>query len=160
MSATYTPLAFRTLTSDVASVTFGSIPATYRDLIVIVSCHSTTSGSQDFRVRFNGDSGSNYWNQVGIGNGSSVSAYFVQETSILPGRQSTNARGNFRKIDILDYAQSKHKACIAVSGASGFQTEMLAARWANTAAITSIGFSYPVGNIANGSTFELYGVIS
>jgi hypothetical protein len=157
---TYTPLAFRTLTSDVSSVTFGSIPATYRDLIVIVSCHSVTSGSQDFLVRFNGDSGSNYFNQKGIGNGSSLEASYTVTTSILPGRQSTNARGNFRKIDILDYAQSKHKTCVAVSGAAGFQTEMLAARWANTGAITSIGFSYPVGNIANGSTFELYGVIS
>jgi hypothetical protein len=55
---TYTPLANVTLGATAATVTFGSIPATMRDLVVIVN--GTTSSNVFTGLRFNSDSGSNY----------------------------------------------------------------------------------------------------
>jgi hypothetical protein len=53
---TYTPLATVTLGTTAASVTFSSIPATYRDLIFVLS---GLGGSANITLRYNGDSGSN-----------------------------------------------------------------------------------------------------
>jgi hypothetical protein len=55
---TYIPLATVTLGSADSSVTFSSIPATYRDLILVLNgTRSTTSG---VRARANADAGANY----------------------------------------------------------------------------------------------------
>ena len=68
---TYIPLATTTLTANTSTLTFQSIPQSYRDLVLIVSGQGSSDSSLTFRA--NGDTGANYsWMQMS-GDGSSVS---------------------------------------------------------------------------------------
>jgi len=78
---TYTPLATVTLGSTAASVTFSSIPATYRDLILIITAQRTGS-PVNVGMRFNGDSGSNYSSVFMTGTGSSAISGTVSGTNV------------------------------------------------------------------------------
>ena len=55
---TYTPLANVTLGAAASSVTVGSIPATYRDVICVVVAEGSTT--LQGRIRLNSDTGSAY----------------------------------------------------------------------------------------------------
>jgi hypothetical protein len=157
---TYTPLANVTLGTATSSVTFSSIPATYRDLIVVINA-GITSGAEAMSIRFNGDTGSNYHYVQGVGNGTSGSSFAVGSTgfarlgSIYTG--SNNFIGN-----IMDYsATNKHKTVISRGNSAGNGVFINASRWSNTSAITSVTALPDVANtFTSGSTFALYGVIA
>ncbi len=57
-TATYIALANLTLTGTDAEVSFASIPATFRDLVVITNVDGSTQ--TEMFVRLNGDTGNNY----------------------------------------------------------------------------------------------------
>jgi hypothetical protein len=164
-TATYTPLATVTLASSAASVTFSSIPATYRDLILVIQSGAVGNDS-NVRLRFNGDTGSNYsyvrMYGTGSGSGSSDS---TTSTGFQAARQTANNVGGFGMgvVNIMDYsATDKHKTALVRSGLASEITMAHAARWANTAAVTSItllGFELGTNFLA-GSRFDLYGVIA
>jgi hypothetical protein len=151
---TYTPLATVSLASTASSVTFSSIPATYRDLIIVVT--GTTSVNQGALVRFNGDSGNN--SQVAMyGNGSSAASFAEANNSSL---QMYTVQSQ-ATIQVMDYsATDKHKTTLVRSGGQSSSTFAFATRWASTAAITSIALSTASGTFSSGSTFSLYGVIA
>ena len=69
----YTALATTTLGSSASSVTFGSIPQGYRDLMLVIS-GTVTSSNITLAIRFNGDTGSNYFSVNMRGNGSAASS--------------------------------------------------------------------------------------
>jgi hypothetical protein len=160
---TYTALATRTLTGTAASVTFSSIPATYRDLILVTDATITAAGSTDgYGLRFNGDTGSNYFYVRMVGTGSAAQSAQATTTFALGGVIGDVNKG-LTMFQIMDYsATDKHKTVITRSN-GGFAnwTQASASRWANTAAITSVllrsNSSY---NFSIGSTFSLYGVIA
>jgi hypothetical protein len=159
---TYTPLATTTLAGTASSLTFSSIPATYRDLIVVV----VAAGSTDLqgRIRLNSDTGSNY-NYVRM-SGSGSAATSVAGTSETSGfvsaiAQATTTGALQMNISIMDYsATDKHKSIISQADQSANGTEAFANRWADTAAVTSVQILTSTGNWASGSTFSLYGIIS
>ena len=162
---TYTPLANITLGSSASSVTFSSIPATYRDLILVVSAPTTTTPSQQF-VRFNGDTGANYNTVVAEGFPSSTgSEAYLSRTNFNLNRttESSTTIPSIYLIQLMDYsATDKHKTGLIRTADFGSGKEgatMWAGRWANTSAITSILFAVTTSFAAN-STFSLYGVIS
>jgi hypothetical protein len=155
---TYTPLATVTLGSSASSVTFSSIPATYRDLVLVMS--GTTTSIQAGLMRLNGDTGSNY-SQVGMdGSGSSTSSFSGTVNTIDVWANGTTV--SQASVVIMDYsATDKHKTVLNRIDNSTWGTRALAARWANTAAITSILVYMAGGQSFNtGSTFNLYGVIA
>jgi hypothetical protein len=167
---TYRPLATVTLGSSAASVTFSSIPATYRDLIVAATAQDPVSGTtfSNIGLQFNNDTGSNYnWTDM-YGDGTSAVAQ-VQSNSatILAGYMSSqNNVFSVHNFQFMDYsATDKHKTVLVRSslGTRSPNTTQLAqattGRWANTAAITSIRI---IGGTAfkAGSTFNLYGIAS
>ena len=159
---TYTPLATVTLGADAASVTFSSIPATYRDLILILNGQST-AGEISFRL--NADSGSNY-SQVFMRGSSTTQSGASTFNKAFPFINSVgNATRLVGQIQFMDYsATDKHKTNLSRTGYvqnsdSAFSTEATAIRWANTAAITTIAFT-STGSFASGSTFNLYGIAS
>jgi len=81
MTDTYRPLATITLGSTASSITFSSIPATYRDLIIVGNPLGAEAAA-----RFNGDSGSNYNGVQMWGNGSNpLSSSFSATSSYLGG---------------------------------------------------------------------------
>jgi len=158
---TYIPLATVTLGTAAASVTFSSIPATYRDLVVVVN-GSLASGSSLYYT-LNSDSGSNY-SQV-VAQGFSPTSSSSTDTVMVPWSPN-NIAANTRFLltsQFMDYsATDKHKTALhrlnGTSGASLF-VAMSAARWANTAAVTTLFVQANV-NINVGSTFNLYGIAS
>jgi hypothetical protein len=164
---TYTPLATVTLGTTASSVTFSSIPATYRDLIVVG--HYTASGSSGSTIRFNSDSGTNYslvamWSgNFGPGTVADSNSGGIAWTRNYLDETSNRAAGFAQ---IMDYsATDKHKtvllrnASVFGSGANDGGIVATAARWANTSAITTVSITQGIGYVA-GSTFSLYGVIA
>jgi len=159
---TYTPLANVTLGAAASSVTFSSIPATYRDLIcVVVATGSTTLRGE---IRLNSDSGSNYTYQRVSGSGSTETAASSTgrtEAFVSVVAEATITGALQMNINIMDYsATDKHTTIISRADNAANGTEAFANRWDNTAAVTSVQILTSSGNWAIGSTFALYGVIA
>jgi hypothetical protein len=109
-------------------------------------------------MRFNGDTGNNYFMVEMRGNGSTTFSGTLTDSFALAG-QLTTTQGNFIN-QIMDYsATDKHKTLLARSNGSGTQVQGHASRWANTAAITSFVVSN-AGTFSTGTTFNLYGIAS
>jgi hypothetical protein len=165
-TATYIALANLTLTGTDAEVSFASIPATYRDLVVIANWPNSGNPASPFvLLRLNGDTGSNYtWVQMygdgGSGGGQSdASAGSV--TSIRVGYLQNSAA--MTRINVMDYsATDKHKTVLDRSDQTEATTRTSAfvGRWANTNAVTSLSLTAGTGTFASGSTFALYGIVS
>jgi len=156
---TYTALATVTLGGTASSVTFSSIPATYRDLVLVIS--GTASNTINVVIRLNGDTGSNYSYVVAEGNGASAAS--LSGTDALPevGRMSTTLSNTI--VQVMDYsATDKHTTLLGRGNSSADLTRMSATRWANTAAVTSLtAFASPTPRtFSSGTTLSLYGIVS
>ena len=163
---TYVALATTTLSGATASITFGSIPGTYRDLILVSNpIEPSVTGSQSLFVRFNSDSGSNY---PFVYMGSDTSSTPIVGTTTLTavvGARYDNRQDGMGILHIMDYsATDKHKTTLTTGGmgnrtSTGITTLQCASRWANTNAITSLYLFPEAGaSFAAGSTFSLYGI--
>lgn len=158
-------LATTTLGSAASSVTFGSIPATYRDLrIVANTLHtSATSPLNQIYIQLNGDTGSNYSRVTMRGDGSSATSDTSSGTEINIILDAPAGAGYYAvtKIDLMDYsATDKHKSLLIRSDAASVNTVATAGRWASTAAVTSVLLKAPTDTWVAGSSFSLYGIVS
>ena len=169
MANTYKLISSETLTSTAATVTLGSIPNTYTDLMVLVSGRGASNGGgtngawDNFTIKFNGSS-SNYsarWlnntdNSVNSGNSTSLIYSF---SSYAGATANTFANVGFY---IPNYASSSYKSVSADNAPENNSTAnvigLTAGLWSNTAAITSITFTLATGSWATNSTFYLYGI--
>jgi hypothetical protein len=156
---TYTPLATVTLGSSASSVTFSSIPATYRDLVIVVA--GTTSASSGLYLRLNGDTGANYTAVYAYGTGSSA----VSTTSIVINGlyigNFTNVNQSVSTNHLMDYsATDKHKTMVGIGSDPSNFVIMNATRWANTAAVTSVLVLPATGTMSAGMTLSMYGIVS
>jgi hypothetical protein len=160
---TYTPLATVTLGSAAASVTFSSIPATYRDLIIVTDTLNS-SGSENMKIRFNSDTGSNYSSLRVTTDGLGAYSGSINNTTVAYADHSAYGDASNRHnhiIQFLDYsATDKQKTFLSRATNASRGVDAVAARWANTSAITTIRLFYEVGNITTGSRFDLYGIVS
>jgi hypothetical protein len=162
--STYTPIATYTVPSSITSYTFGSIPGTYTDLLLISSLQ--TSLNLDAAViRFNSDSGSNYsYTQL---RGDGTSATSNRATSQTGGRiandcPNTGYYGTYIT-HIQNYANATtYKTIISRGNAASTSLQAFATLWRKTPeAITSITIlPESGGNLLSGSTFTLYGIAS
>lgn len=156
-----------TLGSAAASVTFSSIPATYRDLVVVAEARLSNGGlNHDLHMQVGAttvDTGSNYfWMQsymeaspartqqgpvtsarVGQPQAAGRTAGFFSVVEVTIGSYATTGRGRWGMATSRDY--DRH-------GQSWFN-------WTNTAAaIDTIKFFNPsAGNLVAASRFTLYG---
>lgn len=152
---TYTPLATITLSSNQTSVTFGSIPNTYKDLILVANVRLTSTS--DLGIRFNSDSGNNYHRVFMAGNGSSASSGTNSPADIGYWAYTTSTSYDPQILQLMDYsATDKHKTWLSRYGGASITTGATAGRWASTSAVTSITIS--LGTYQSGSTFSLYGI--
>jgi len=164
---TYTPLATITLTSTDSSIVFTSIPATYRDLVLVCQARGTITTFTNVQMRFNSDTGSNYSTVAMFGTGSGGGISYSETATNITAEQiarSNDTSGVFTPItiQIMDYsATDKHKTVLTRNSSTvSAAVAALASRWASTSAITSITL-YPYGgSFEIGSTFSLYGVIA
>lgn len=160
------------LGSSAASVTFSSIPGTYRHLKLVVSTRGDTAATSTYvTARYNGDSGANYDNQEDVGsNFSAGAAQGINDNVAIFGQCAANtasvgACGVF-EVDIPDYRgttfwkQATSSGMLSTGTGSGtMSAKQWTSRWRNTSAITSIVITPAAGNFVTGSTFSLYGLL-
>ena len=150
------------------TISFTSIPATYKHLQIRSISRGTDAGSSRLEMRINGDTGSNYSFHYMYGNGSSAFAdgYATQSNILLNRIAGAGTLGSVfgaEIMDILDYADTnKYKTVRAITafdenGAGEIQVN--SGSWRSTSAITSITFTAESGsNLAEYSHFALYGI--
>lgn len=171
MPQTYTPIATTTVSgSTTQTVTFSSIPSTYTDLIVIINAGYTNNvGDDQFHMRINGDTGSNYSNTVLYGTGSAAGSYRDSNfTYMNMGRASRNDIATAVIVNLQNYANTTTNKSVlftmrtADSSYAGANVPITsgAGLWRSTSAINSITFSnyYNTNYYRSGSTFTLYGI--
>ena len=154
--STYTPIATTTLSSAAANYTFSSIPSTYTDLVLVAN-GSTSSGTENILLRFNGDTNSNYSRTRLLGDGTSSST----ERTVGGTGTGIGDWGTDRcmvRVNIQNYSNtSTNKVTISRSDTEGY-VSLYTGLWRSTAAINSITFYKSSGNINSGTTFTLYGI--
>ena len=154
-----------------ATISFTSIPATYKHLQVRALIRGTASASAiNANMQFNSDTGSNYSYHELYGSGAGggqASAGATQTRFFLHGNApaATALASSFgvAVMDILDYANtSKYKTTRSFNGldvnGSGGYILLDSGSWRNTNAITSIQIAPNSGNFAQYSQFALYGI--
>jgi len=154
----YIALATTTLGSAASSVTFSSIPATYKDLIVVADI-LTADNDRDLYLRANSDSGNSYPYVLIQGQSSGAQSGAATRTGLLVGYKNTgNSKANF-VATVMDYsATDKHKTSLSRYNEGGFYVFAAASRWPSNSALTSLTVLASLGNIASGTTLSLYGV--
>jgi hypothetical protein len=167
----YELISSTVLGSTTASVTFSSIPNTYKHLQVRMAARiATATGTNgvEFDLRLNSDSGANYASHRLYGDGTSVTstaASAQNQMAVLQGLPSASQTAGIfgaAVIDILDYASTtKNKTLRTLNGYNGVSNRisMHSGLWVSTAAVNSI-LVYDINafSFASGSRFSLYGI--
>jgi len=163
--ATYNLIESKVLASDIASVTFTSIPQTYTDLLITCGLRIDGTATDVFSVKPNGQTGTFATvNVQGYGNNSTV---YSGSTSLIAGGAgasgySTNALGN-ASIYFFNYTSSLDKTISIDSSPGNFATAtrifLTNGYWSTSSAITSIEIAaFESGTLKVGSKLYLYGI--
>jgi len=160
--STYTPIATTTLGSTATSYTFSSIPSTYTDLIIVAQA-SVTSGDSNFRLTFNGDTGSNYSRTYLSGSGSSATSGRASSVAYIVANDEGYlhvGQPTMLTINVQNYSNSTtYKTTLSRSGnGSNNGTAAVVGLWRSTSAITSLTLTIDASTFTAGSTFTLYGI--
>ena len=158
---TYEAIATQTLGAAAATVTFSSIPATYTDLVLVISGKYSSNDDSSPSIRFNNDTSSNYSETRLDGNGTSASSgRQSNQTAILVA--SMSGTESISIVNIMNYANATtYKTTISRGNTSQYRVRAYAGLWRSTAAINRIDIlNNGTYNFATGSTFSLYGIAS
>ena len=168
----YESISTVSVTSNTASVTFSSIPATYTHLQIRGINRLSTAGTDTLStiMQFNSDTGSNYTTShvlYGTGASASAGASGTSQTSMVmvntPKDGNTASAFGIFVCDILDYANTnKYKTIRCLGGYDGNDTNGIvtfrSSAWMNTNAVTSITLAPSNDNFVQYSHFALYGI--
>lgn len=165
----YDSIATITLGSDQSSVTFNSIPSTYKHLQIrgITQNNEYYTASQSYKLQFNSDTNTNYSYHGFYGNSAGTGIMQTASYSAIGFYDSprigngANYYGPFI-LDILDYADTnKYKTTRTLCGfdvnGSGY-IGLYSGNWRSTSVITSITLSQFGYSYSANSTFALYGI--
>lgn len=168
MANTYTLIQTTAVTSGTASnITFSSIPSTYKDLKILMSCRGTNVNNTDLVLEFNGDvytnnnytqkyilgygnggsaSGTQTYGQSGIIHGTSSPNYFDCCEIYVPNYSATSINKVFYTFDVME---RNDNVCYTWGAAN---------KWASNSAITSVKL-YPLsGSFPTYTTASIYGI--
>lgn len=164
-------IATATGTGSSGTITFSSIPSTYKHLqIRYIGRSDEVATVRNLNIRLNGDTGTNYVYHNLTGDGSTATAAGVTAVAQMLVRPipAASASANIMGagiIDIHDYASTtKNKTVRTFVGADAntastdWKVSLFSGLWLNTAAITSISLIAQSGNFTTDSTFALYGI--
>jgi hypothetical protein len=172
-AGSYELISTQILTTTAASVTFSSIPSTYKHLQIRMNVADGDLGStKGLFVKFNGDTGTNYRFKRLYGTGSAVATSdsgpgftYIHFLQAMMG----DVDGAFAPqiVDILDYASTaKYKTAKLLGGFNGSsgnnRITLQSALWTSTAALSTILIEpqntdgTPIFKAA--SRFSLYGI--
>lgn len=174
-SKDYDSIATTTLATSTATITFSSIPSTYKhlQLRVLAKGAFVSNDRAAFKLQFNGDTASNYNTHNLMGDGASVSAgssgsqtyMFGNPNSEFPSSSASVNASMFgvAVIDFLDYTDTnKFTTGRFLSGWDNNSTLgrviFQSGLWRSTSAVTSISITSDLGNWAQYSQFALYGI--
>lgn len=171
--SSYESIATATGTGSSGTITFSSIPSTFKHLQIrgIARTSAAGIGLDDFAITLNNITTSSYAYHVLQGNGSSASAGgAASQTSGAIYKATTGAAATANNmgvslIDVLDYASTtKNKTIRGFSGTdqngaagTGYVT-INSSLFISTAAVTSIELKTFGGNWTSQTTFALYGI--
>jgi hypothetical protein len=166
-------IATVTGTGSSNTITFSSIPSTYQHLQIRGRIRNTTAATtaSSLRVRFNGDTASNYAHHTLSGDGSAAASTgtspqgYMNVANCNPCDSVASNIMGVSIIDVHDYASTtKNKVSRALSGADSnavdatFKIVLSSGLWVNTAAITSIDLVSATGFWTTSTVFSLYGI--
>lgn len=161
------------LVATATSISFTSIPATYRHLTVIVNGRSNRAGvaTDPINVQFNGDTAANYDTEyTDAAAAAAPAAENLADTSIFAGRvaaatASAGAAGGSR-ILIPDYRGTTfqklaiiHDGYVTGTASGTVHSFTASGRWRSTAAINRVDLVPAVGPFAVGTVASLYGIV-
>jgi hypothetical protein len=161
----YEQISTTVLGSTSSTITFSSIPSTYKHLqLRIVSRNNSGNIGRQLVMQFNSDTGFNYTSHAINGTPSFINAtnrlsdnyiYFIGASN---GATANNFSANI--VDILDYANtSKNTTTRTLGGLHEDGIRLQSGAWYSTSAITSITLSNPsTESYMTGSRFTLYGI--
>ena len=166
MAFTYEPISNQTISSDVATVTFSSIPQTYTDLVLVTNFGGFSSSYDNiWGIYFNGSTANSYSGTVMYGDGGTA-ATTRRTTSnadghILFWRVSNTTIASVGVVNIMNYTNTTtYKTVFARSSSTSSWSASHAGLWQSTSAITSVTLRWLDSNqkYKAGSTFTLYGI--
>ena len=180
ITSSYESITTTTLGSSQQTITFSSIPSTYKHLQIRCFAKGTGSAGEDrfsAEMRFNGDTSSNYASHVLGGNGSAAfAASSTSATRIITAGRSWipdswsgyDYMWGVAIMDILDYGSTTKAKTLRTlagynsntTGTTGNNINLTSGLWFKTPeAITSIDIICDQGqSFISGSTFALYGI--
>ena len=160
----YSSIATVTVGAGGAStISFTSIPSTYTHLQIRALSGSNPAGYNS-GVRFNGDTGTNYYGHAVYGAGSSAGSFSLggQSFASISFNGITNTQFSVAVIDILDYKNTnKYKTIRSLNGRDNNgvgDIYLMSGSWSSTSAITSIDIVAPSATFIQYSQFALYGI--
>jgi hypothetical protein len=161
MPSTYEPIQTIPVTNLITgTITFSSIPATYTDLVLVVTGSCDAGG---FALRFNGDTGSNYSMTYLAGTGSAASSNGqTSQTRIdvagIVGGQNINSN---TIVSIQNYSNTTtNKTILSRTNTASSEVVAIVGLYRSTSAITSVSAIAinGTGLFINGSGATLYGI--
>jgi hypothetical protein len=167
--SSYESIATATGTGSSATITFSSIPSTFKHLQIRYIGRTTNSATErNYYIRLNSDSGSNYAYHRLYGNGSTTGAegYATQTEaycfSSMPGALVASNIIGVGITDLLDYGStSKNKTLRTIHGYDsngGGNINISSGLWLSTSAVNTITLTIASGNWTTESSFALYGI--
>lgn len=159
-----TLISSTTLASDTASITFSSIPQTFKHLVIKFQGRSTHAAANvPLYVRFNGDSSAIYDYAIEAVAGV-VGAAQIYVGDIAASTANAGTAGSY-SIDVPNYAGTtfiKHAMWLggfSASTSGGGQNNYYGwGQWRSTAAITTILLLPSNGSFVTGTVISLYGI--
>lgn len=151
----------QTLGADAASVTFSSIPGTYKTLM-LKACARGASTTAAITIQFNGST-STFTTLYLTGSGSAASSTTTSVGNIGNVPISTDTASTFGNLEIVipNYAGAANKAytvdVVTENNATAATAALWTGLWSTTSAITSITLANATNFLA-GSTFTLYAI--
>jgi hypothetical protein len=151
-----------------ATIDFTSIPSTYTDLALVISCRSNrAAAAEDIRLRFNGNTSSIYsYRQLFGFSGGAGSAFATNGFAVvgqIPATTSTASTFGNTSVYIPNYAGGTNKS-FSIDNAwdnnsgTDWQLNLFAGLFSSTTAISSISLFPTANSFVQYSTAYLYGV--
>lgn len=151
---TYIALANAKIISNTGSIVFGSIPQTYRDLVLVVSGFSTPDSV--IRVTVNDDNGQLY-SYVGMGNNAGAPISFSGTNYFfVPVTLSTIPNNGI--INFFEYTSTIRNKSVLMRRNESTSSLSYGGVYLGTSAITSLNISASTALLPTGSTYTLYGI--
>ena len=165
MPSTYTLISSNVLSSNAASVTFSSIPATFTDLVLRASTRNSSGGTCVIATTFNGQA-SGYSVTRLRGTGSSASSGRTSSAtylyfSLTDSTYTANTFSNW-EMYLPNYLSTTSKPVsnfsVTENNATASYIDVNAGLSNITSAITSVTLTADGDTFVSGSSFYLYGI--